>query len=97
MSSYPLCYNDEELTQFAYETAVSLFGEKKVHWWTPSMGGEDFAYFGQNMPSTMIRIGTCNKKKGIIHPAHSSKFNIDEAAIPIATELFTELAIRYGI
>ncbi len=93
--SYPMCYNNEELTEFIYEKAVKILGKKLVHWWAPSMGGEDFAFYTSHLPCSMLRIGTRNEKKGITNPIHNSKFDIDEVAMYSAVHLFSELSVEY--
>jgi amidohydrolase len=94
--AYPACFNHVELTEFMYETALELFGNKKVHWINPSMGGEDFAYFTQKVPGTMIRLGCLNTKKGITYPCHNPQFDVDERVLDHSVVLFSEAAKRWA-
>jgi len=47
----------------------------------PSMGVDDFAYYANEIPGLYIKIGCRNEKKGIIAPAHSNYFDVDEECI----------------
>ncbi len=51
------------------------------------LGGEDFAYFAQAVPSAMFRLGIGNKRIGADKPWHHPQFKIDENAIPFAAAL----------
>ena len=47
----------------------------------PSMGVDDFAYYANKIPGIYIKIGCRNEEKGIIAPAHSNYFDVDEECI----------------
>lgn len=47
----------------------------------PSMGVDDFAYYTNETPGLYMKIGCRNKEKGIIAPAHSNYFDVDEECI----------------
>jgi len=77
---------------------IELYDESKLKYLDePSMGAEDFYEFSDNyrLPITMFWLGTRNESKGIIHLGHSSKFDIDEDALPIGTALLTYIALKY--
>lgn len=54
---------------------------------SPGLGGEDFAYYQENIPGAFINIGT-----GHSTPHHHPKFSIDEAALAPAAKYFAQLA-----
>ena len=95
IEGYPVCINDEKVADFLYETASDFFGPDKVQFLPASTGAEDFAYFTQEKPGAMIRLGCGNESKGINHPLHSAFFDIDEDVLMIGVELFTEAVRRY--
>jgi len=66
------------------EAAVVSIGEIK--------GGDDFAFFAQKVPATLIRLG-CGKE-GFTFPLHSSKFNFDEEVLQFGVALFSYLLVR---
>lgn len=76
---YPVLECDPRITDVVRRASVQLLGKRgTVEIDEPSMGGEDFAYFVNQVPGMMLRLGAGNKKKGITHPWHHPKFDIDE-------------------
>ncbi|MBS3780927.1 MAG: hypothetical protein KGY41_11080, partial [Desulfovermiculus sp.] len=61
----------------------------------PIMGSEDFAFYSQKCPSTIVRLGCSNHEAGITYPLHSGYFDIDERVLGIGMELFSQAAIRF--
>ncbi len=94
MKGYPFLKNDETLTDLTKNKLVKYFGEKHVIDLPIRMTGEDFAFYGQKIPSTFIRIGTRNEKKGIIYPVHHSKFDIDSNALVVGMETFINIVFQ---
>lgn len=93
--SYPCLYNNDELVQIFKESSSKVIGEKNVIALdNPSMGVESFAYFAMEKPSVFYFLGSKNEKKGIIHPAHGSHFDIDEECLPIGVALQCEMAVE---
>lgn len=68
---------DEEMRGLLTETVGELFGANALHIATPSMGGEDFSYFSQEVPSVFFRLGT-NSGEQTAFPNHNSRFDVDE-------------------
>ncbi len=76
---YPILTCDDRITDVVRRAAWELLGKRSVvEIDEPSMGGEDFAYFVNEVPGMMLRLGTGNKKRGIVHPWHHPKFDVDE-------------------
>ena len=95
IEGYPVCINDKKVADFLYDTASDFLGPEKVQVLPATTGAEDFAYFTQEKPGAMIRLGCGNESKGITHPLHSAFFDIDEEVLMIGVELFTEAVRRY--
>jgi amidohydrolase len=91
---YPSLYNDENLTFSAIKHAKDFLGKENVIDLSLRMTAEDFAYFGQKVPSCFYRLGSSNIKRGIIHGLHTSKFDIDEKSLKIGIGLMSYLAIK---
>jgi amidohydrolase len=93
---YPAMVNDEAFTQHAIDSVKALLGEQAIaHLPTPQLGGEDFAFFSQRVPSLMFRLGVRNELRGIIHGVHSSRFDLDEDALPIGAAALAQVAQEY--
>jgi len=90
---YPILKNDPAKTEKLVKIAKDLF--KKIQFMeSPIMGGEDFAYYLQEVPGTFVFMGGANKKKGIYSKLHTSGFIIDEKALPLGTALLYSLAVK---
>jgi amidohydrolase len=96
VGGYPAMVNDEAFTQRAIESVKALLGEQSVAQIpTPQLGGEDFAFFSQRVPSLMFRLGVRNEARGIVHPVHSSRFDLDEDALPLGAAALARIAMDY--
>ncbi len=75
--------NDGELTARLAEVVESTFGAGALMEMRPSMGGEDFSAYQQRAPGVFAFVGAGNPAKGITHPHHHPRFQIDEQALEI--------------
>ena len=57
-----------------------------------TMGGEDFAFYLNKTKGAFIALGLYNEEKGIIHPHHHPKFNVDEDILWKGTAIYSLLA-----
>jgi amidohydrolase len=89
---YPPVVNDKTMVDFVARIAGGIFGEGKVQKIEPVMGGEDFAYFLQEVPGAFLFFGMGD---GMEFPHHHPAFDIDEKALPRATLLMATLALKY--
>ena len=86
---YPPLYNNKELNDLMSQVVIENLGEETLYEIPePSMGGEDFAYFTQEIPGLYMRLGTRNEKKGTVNPLHSANFNLDEDILTQGVKLF---------
>ena len=92
----PAVINTPAATLLADQAAAAVVSEKRVRRsWRVTMGGEDFANYLQRIPGCYIRFGARPAvDQGF--PAHSSRFDFDEAALPIAAGWMAEVARRAG-
>lgn len=61
----------------------------------PSMAGDDFAYFGERVPSAYFKLGIGNADIGAVYAIHSPKFFADENAFPIGSALMAQIAVDF--
>ena len=59
----------------------------------PSMGGEDFAYYLEEKPGAMVRVGSAGGPE-TRYPLHHARFDIDEGALPLAARVMADVCIR---
>lgn len=94
--SYPCLINNANLVEMLRENAAKVIGiENVLEQKNPKMGVESFAYFASEVPSIFYFLGCRNIEKGIIHPAHSSLFDIDEESLPIGIAIGCEFIVDY--
>ncbi len=92
---YPVLLNDPAMSKLVASACSKGIGEENVEVVKPSMGGEDFAYFLERVPGAFSRLGSRNEAKGIIHPYHSSLFDIDEEVLPFGVEMFVRIIDQF--
>ena len=92
---YPALVNDPQMSHLVASACARGIGKENVEFINPSMGGEDFAYYLQKIPGSFFRLGCRNEQKGIVHPFHSSRFNIDEDVLPFGVEMFVRIIDQY--
>ena len=94
--SYPCLYNNDKLADLFENKASELIGEINVQKLDqPTMGVESFAYFSMERPSLFYFLGSRNKEKGIINPAHGSLFDVDESCIAVGVAMQCKLAYEF--
>ncbi len=75
----PATKNDKRWVEFARRTAAQTGLETAVT--TPSLGGEDFAFYQENTEGVFIQVGT-----GRTYPNHHPKFQVDPKALQSTAE-----------
>jgi len=87
----PATYNDPALTADAVAVAERILGKANVVKDTPGMGGEDFSYFGREMPALMLFLGV--QPKGATAKVHSPYFAADEDGIAVGVRVMTAVLL----
>lgn len=94
--SYPNLYNDSNMVELFRTGAEKILGKENVLLQKyPKMGVESFAYFANERPAVFYFLGSGNKEKNIVHPAHSSLFDIDENCLPLGVAMQCQMAFEY--
>lgn len=92
----PPLINDMQMSQFAVDGIKSIIGKENVLILdNPSMGGEDFAYYLQEIPGAFMWIGGRNENKGLINVMHHPKFDFDEDCLVLGSKIHIKLALSY--
>lgn len=74
----PPTVNTPEMALLGSEVGREIFGKENVEETIPTLGGEDFAWYLQNVPGAFFFIGVRDEAKGTSWPHHHSHFAIDE-------------------
>lgn len=93
----PVTWNDPELTRRMLPTlARAAGGEGRLVEVRPSMGGEDFAFYAEEIPSLFFRLGMAGAAPEAEAPAlHTPDFRVDEAALPVGVRALSLLALDF--
>ncbi|MFN3194948.1 MAG: M20 family metallopeptidase [Chlorobiota bacterium] len=92
---YPPVINDEELTNLTIEISKEIVGEVNTLEFIPKMWGEDFAFYGKNIPATFWFVGVRPSELDDMPALHNSKLSPSEKAMPIGTAMLVNSAINY--
>ena len=74
----PPTVNTPEMALLGAEVGREIFGEENVLETQPTMAGEDFSCYLENVPGSFFFIGVGDDAKGTAWPHHHCRFNIDE-------------------
>ena len=91
-------YNDKEVVDVAKNAAKKIPEIKEfITDHQATMGGEDFYEFSFDgkIPVGMALLGIENEERGIVHPVHSPKFDIEEKSLPIGADLMAQVAVDF--
>ena len=92
---YPVTFNDFGLTDTFFEIARSTLGTPRVQELSePTMGGEDFSFYGQHVPACFFMLGL--KPAGVTQmpSLHQPDFDFNDDALATGIEMFVNLALR---
>ena len=95
--SYPVTYNDEDLTKRVLPTLRQIVGEEMIYRSERTTGAEDFSFFSQKVPGFYFFLGV-NKLDAdpLTTPGnHSPFFYVDDGALPVGVKALSHLTIEY--
>jgi len=87
----PPTINDAKVTEVVRRAASKL---TKVVEDEPTMGAEDFAFYGRKAPAAFAILGVRNEAKGIVYPHHHPRFDVDEDVLWLGTALYSLVALE---
>ncbi|MGF6951546.1 amidohydrolase [Neobacillus sp. B4I6] len=90
---YPAVVNHEKETAYLTSCAQKVAEVTTIEESESQMGGEDFAYYLQNVPGTFFFTGAKPVGNETGYPHHHPKFDIDEKAMLIAAKTLGVAAI----
>lgn len=87
----PPVVNDRVATAVFAGAAAAALGEDRVTETPISMGGEDFAWYLEEVPGAMARLGV--GRAGQALDLHQGDFDVDESAIAVGVRMMTHTAM----
>ncbi len=86
----PPVVNDADATERAYRAACAVVGAQNVRTdFPPSTAGDDFAFFGAEVPGSYVWLGNGPAVDGALH--HNSRYDFNDGAIPTGVAFWTRL------
>ena len=93
-TTYPPTVNDAQALAVARSAARLVVGEAGLVVNAPTMGGEDFSFYAQRVPSAFAALGIANEAKGSTNSLHHPEFRVDEDALPIGAAMHAAFAME---
>lgn len=93
---YPVTHNDPGLTERFFAVACKALGAERVEQTEhPTLGGEDFSYYGQHVPACFFLLGLLPKgaDPATTPKLHQADFDFNDDAIPTGVETLCRLAL----
>lgn len=90
----PAVINNRKLSAWAGKVLGGVEAADSVSVIPPTMGGEDFAFFSNEIPGFYFRLGTVNPEHGS-GGLHTPTFRADDAAIPVGIAAMTKLVKEF--
>lgn len=87
----PATINDKEVTDLGEKILSDMLGENFSNEFPILMGSEDFSYYMEKIPGSMMFLGA--GIEDMQYPHHNEKFCIDESVMITGVEYF----VRYGL
>jgi amidohydrolase len=97
-AGYPPLHNDPGMCRLVIEAAAEILGEENIiKPETSGMGGEDFAFFSQMVPSMYFRIGVRAPEipEQDVKPLHNNAFNPDERGLVCGINVMANSALKF--
>jgi len=93
LPGYPVLVNDEKMTSITHKALKEFLSEDNIRVVEkPDMGGEDFAYIAQSIPSNFIYVGIM-KNSPISH--HHPDFHFDDQNLKVISETLIRSAMNF--
>lgn len=90
---YPIVINNETVADKIIAAAEKVVGKDNIKHREQGMGGEDFSYFALEKPGCMFELGVRNEELGYTVGVHNEKFMLDEAALPVGSDIFVQFVL----
>ena len=84
---YPATINHKKQSEFAYESAKKIVGNKASSSQAPMMGSEDFSYFLKKIPGCFAWIGN-----GPSASLHNPKYDFNDSVLSIGSSFLASIA-----
>lgn len=91
----PPIVNKERIYDLMHHLSSEIVGVNNTHIAPRFLGSEDFAFYLDQVPGSLLLIGTRNERIGSIYSPHSPYYSIDEDVLPIGAAIHAAFAYSY--
>jgi amidohydrolase len=96
-NGYPPTINDPKMTDYVAKVAKRTLGDDRfLTVPRPAMGGEDFAYYLEQIPGCFFLVGVEPHDRDTYPTLHSDQYDFTDAALETAITMFVSLARNWG-
>ncbi|KAJ4838615.1 hypothetical protein Tsubulata_019377 [Turnera subulata] len=88
----PPTVNDPKIYEHGRRVSMAVVGEENIRLSRTFMGSEDFAFYSDKVPGSLLFLGVRNEKIGCVYPPHSPYFALDEDVFPIGAAIHAAFA-----
>ena len=92
---FPALINDEKMYEHIYKVACLILGKDNVLLAEPTMAGEDFSFYLEEIPGAMLYLGVGSKNINDTQTFHSPYFSLDEDTLALGAAINAALAEMY--
>jgi amidohydrolase len=93
---YPATVNDPATTDFVARIARATLGpDRYLPVARPSMGGEDFAYYLEQVPGCFFLVGVEPVDRSVHPSLHTDTYDFTDAAVEVGVRMFCEIVRGY--
>ncbi|HEY9735051.1 MAG TPA: M20 family metallopeptidase [Trichocoleus sp.] len=93
---YPPVVNDAAIAELVRSVALAVVETPAgVVPECQTMGGEDMAFFLEQVPGCYFFLGSANPAKQLDYPHHHPRFDFDETVLPVGVEMFVRCVEAY--
>jgi amidohydrolase len=93
IENFPVTENEPTLTDHFFDVARAAVGGSRVQVLdAPTMGGEDFSFYGRHVPACFFFLGLRPEGVERVAGLHQPEFDFNDEAIPLGVRLLVALA-----
>ncbi len=92
LEACPATLNDPAMATLARKAAMEALGIESIRERVPSMGGEDFAYFLEQVPGAYFWLGLGMDRGGL----HNPRFDFNDEALAAGIAVFASIIEQYS-
>lgn len=98
IEGYPATVNDPAMADYVAQIARQTLGPDRYYPVPrPSMGGEDFAYYLQQIPGCFFLVGVEPMDRQTYPPLHSDRYDFTDDSLAVGMRMFVKLVRNFRV